>query len=233
MAEYVYSQVSIAFKDEAYIILLDGKPLQIKGKPTLRLTNKYHAELVAAEWRTQIKNIKLSAMPCTHLLSTVAEQTPKQRTHLMKQMRKYAETDLLCYRTRYPADLSAQQAQAWDPWLDWAQAFGIQLLVTDTIKVIEQPQKALTALDKRLRSLEDIDLALCAYFTALYGSVILGLAVTNRAISAQEAWALSRLDEHWQQAQWGKDAQAVARDQTLKTEMLALAAFVHPNADTT
>jgi chaperone required for assembly of F1-ATPase len=42
------------------------------------------------------------------------------------------------------------------------------------------------------------------------GSLVLALAVTDRRLSAEEAWRLSRLDEHWQAEVWGRDDEADA-----------------------
>jgi chaperone required for assembly of F1-ATPase len=54
---------------------------------------------------------------------------------------------------------------------------------------------------------------------------VLGLAVSRRALAATEAWELSRIDETWQEEQWGRDAEAEAaaarkREAFLRAETL-------------
>ena len=44
----------------------------------------------------------------------------------------------------------------------------------------------------------------------LSGSLVLGLAVARGALAAEVAWDLSRIDESWQEEQWGCDAEAAA-----------------------
>jgi chaperone required for assembly of F1-ATPase len=38
--------------------------------------------------------------------------------------------------------------------------------------------------------------------------LILAFAVAERLLTAEAAWLLSRLDEHWQAEVWGRDAEA-------------------------
>ena len=45
---------------------------------------------------------------------------------------------------------------------------------------------------------------------SLTGSLVLGLAVAEEVRDAGGGWALSRIDEEWQNAQWGRDAEADA-----------------------
>ena len=46
--------------------------------------------------------------------------------------------------------------------------------------------------------------------TTLSGSLVLGLAVRHGWLCAEEAWALSRIDEQWNIDQWGEDDEAAA-----------------------
>ena len=43
-----------------------------------------------------------------------------------------------------------------------------------------------------------------------YYWLILALAIAERALDAAEGWALSRIDETWQEEQWGRDDEAHA-----------------------
>ena len=54
-------------------------------------------------------------------------------------------------------------------------------------------------------------LAALHVIASITGSLILGLAVTDRRIEASEGFRLSRLDEDYQAEKWGQDADAEAR----------------------
>jgi chaperone required for assembly of F1-ATPase len=59
----------------------------------------------------------------------------------------------------------------------------------------------------------------------LSGSLVLGLAVSRGALGGDEAWSLSRVDEAWQNEQWGVDMEAAAavergREDFLRAECL-------------
>jgi chaperone required for assembly of F1-ATPase len=56
---------------------------------------------------------------------------------------------------------------------------------------------------------------------AISGSLVLALAVADQRLSADEAWHLSRLDEHWQAEVWGRDEEAEA------LEAARLEGFLH------
>ena len=43
---------------------------------------------------------------------------------------------------------------------------------------------------------------------AISGSLVLALAVTRGRLTAEAAWALSRIDEDWQISLWGEDEEA-------------------------
>ncbi|MEM0900889.1 MAG: ATPase, partial [Pseudomonadota bacterium] len=61
--------------------------------------------------------------------------------------------------------------------------------------------------------------------TSLTGSAVLALAVSKAQLSAEEAWTAAHVDEDWNIAQWGEDAEAEARRAQRWLEMEA-AAFV-------
>ncbi|MEO1121205.1 MAG: ATPase, partial [Pseudomonadota bacterium] len=46
--------------------------------------------------------------------------------------------------------------------------------------------------------------------TALSGSLLLALTVSHGRLTADAAWAASRIDEEWQIEQWGRDEEADA-----------------------
>jgi chaperone required for assembly of F1-ATPase len=60
----------------------------------------------------------------------------------------------------------------------------------------------------------------------LTGSAILGLAVLRGHLSAEAAWAAAHVDEDWQIARWGEDAEASARRARRWADMRTAADFL-------
>ena len=61
---------------------------------------------------------------------------------------------------------------------------------------------------------------------SLTGSLVLGLALADGRLPAAEAFALSRLDETFQNEAWGRDAEAEARAARLGLELAAIERFL-------
>jgi len=79
-------------------------------------------------------------MPGTRLLNVAVEQTPENRDALVAEARKYAGTDVLCYREGEVRLHAEEQAAKWDPILGWAAKQGVALKSTDTLTAIEQDE---------------------------------------------------------------------------------------------
>jgi chaperone required for assembly of F1-ATPase len=71
-------------------------------------------------------------------------------------------------------------------------------------------------------ALDDYALAGLALAAGTLGSVILALALQRGRLSGDEAFALSRLDEAFQEEQWGIDAEAAERTAVLRRDMAML-----------
>lgn len=225
-AKRFYKEVAVTAQADGYVVTLDGRVLKTPKKHPLMMKLERRAALVAAEWDAQIDEINPNLMPCTRLMNVACEQTPSRRDDLIAEARRYAETDLLCYRAASPADLSARQAEQWDPILQWAETLGISLKVAAGIMAISQDASALEGLAHKAREFDDVDLTLLVHFISVYGSAILGLAVMKKHLTASQAFELSRLDETYQIEQWGEDEEAKARTEYIRRETLALAELI-------
>jgi len=150
------------------------------------------------------------------------ERTPENRDMLIAEVTKYAGTDLLCYRAEFPRALNALQAQRWDEWLEWARGQGIDLKTGEGVMAVEQDPAALDATEKMAAKFEDLELTLLAHLNAVYGSAILALAVMQRALDANAAYDLSRLDFDFQLEHWGQDDEAQEHAELTRTEVIAL-----------
>ena len=123
----------------------------------------------------------------------------------------YADTDLLCYRADGPEGLVQRQREHWDPPLDWAaETLGARLVPVAGVMHAPQDSAALDRLSARVHEMSSFQLTGLHDLVALSGSLILGLAAAMGWRDAETLWQLSRLDETWQEEQWGPDEEASA-----------------------
>ncbi len=221
-AKRFYKDVSTAPLDEGFAVLLDGRVLKTPRKQKLVLRQEVHAQLVADEWDAQIDDIRPETMPVTRLVNVSIELTPVNRDQLIGEFRRYAETDLLCYRAAAPLDLAEMQAEKWDPVLRLAAERGVKLKTTDAVLAISQDPKSLDAAADYAAQKDHLNLTLLMHLTAVYGSAVLAMAVTEKLLSVRDAYALSRLDNLYQIEQWGEDEEAAKIAADLETEIISL-----------
>ena len=82
------------------------------------------------------------------------------------------------------------------------------MIVTTGIVPISQDPQSMLRLREPLEKMTAFQLTGMHDLITISGSLILALAVTDGAISAQDAWPIARLDELWQIEQWGADEEA-------------------------
>lgn len=221
-AKRFYKDVTIKPAEGGWLVLLDGRTLKTPGKVILLVPTEKAAQLIAAEWDAQVEYIQPEIMPVTRLLNVAIEQTPDNREALIAEARKYAGTDVLCYREGEVRLYHDEQVKKWDPVLAWASEQGITLKTTDTLVAIEQDEAALDAVADFAKTLANMQLTLFVHLVAVYGSAILAIAVMKSYLKGEEALDLSRLDELWQIKYWGQDEEAKDRTDAILTETKAL-----------
>ncbi|MDP5361207.1 MAG: ATPase [Paracoccaceae bacterium] len=206
--------------DGGFTVMLDARPVRTPAKAPLIVPTMAMAEAIAAEWDAQEGLIDPRKMPVTRGANAAIDKVRTQRDEVVALLAEYGDSDLLCYRAAGPEELIALQQKGWDPMLDWAEAqLGVRLAVGVGVMHVEQAPDALAKLYTEVAVLDDFALAAAHDLISLSGSLILAIAVTKGGISVEDAWGLSRLDEHWQISQWGADEDAAA------AEMVKRAAF--------
>lgn len=221
-AKRFYKDVSVAQGEGGWIVQLDGRTLKTPGKITLLIPQEKAAQLIAAEWDAQTEFIRPETMPVTRLLNVAVEQTPDNRDALIAEARKYAGTDVLCYREGEVRLHHEEQAAKWNPILAWAAEQGVALIITDSLIAIEQDEGALDAVAKFASGLKNMPLTLFVHLVAVYGSAVLAMAVMKTHVTGEDAYELSRLDELWQIKYWGEDEEAKERSESIRAEVIAL-----------
>ena len=222
LSKRFYKLVTVDAAEGQWRILLDGMQLRTPGKLKLAVPSKTLAEKVAAEWAAQGEHINPSLMPVTRLVNVAVEQTPNRRGDLIAEVRRYAETDLLCYRAPQPRILIERQSEAWDKWLVWAAEQGLSLKTTESLQAVEQPNESLEAIESFAKGLEDLQLTLFVHLIAVYGSVVLAMTVMRGKLSSEAAFELSRVDADYQIELWGEDEEQAEITAALRDETIAL-----------
>ena len=214
-----YKAVDIAPHGDGFSVRLDGRGAKTPGGGVLSAPNESLARVIADEWAAQDKLIDLSAMHATRLAFTALDRTVEARAAMAAEVARYAGSDLLCYLAEEPKVLAEREAAVWGPWLSWFnQSLGVKLAPSIGIAPVRQSPEALARVEALAGELDDFRLTGLAFAAALYGSAVLAFAVERGALPASDAFELSRLDEAFQEEQWGVDEEAHARAEALRVE---------------
>lgn len=218
-----YKDVSVGDADGGFTVLLDSRHLSAPKGTRLVLPTRAAAEQVAEEWAAQSDVIELGYMHATRLANTAVEAIPASRDAVAQAVADYAGSDLLCYLADKPEGLVASQRAGWDPILAWAdEAEGLPLIRSVGIVHAAQPPTTLERVRQIALEQDDFGLAGLAFGASLLGSAILTLAVLRGRLGGAAAYDLSRVDEEWQERQWGIDLEAAERTDRLRGEAVML-----------
>lgn len=194
--------------DADRIVTLDGKPVRTPGKRPLALPTDALALAVAEEWRAVGPNIDPRTMPLTGLANAATDPIAADPVSFAAGLARYAESDLLCYRAEGPPPLVERQAAAWDPMLDWAATrYDVHFAVTAGVMHVAQPPATIARLGAAVAAFDTFALAGLSTVVTLTGSLVIALALIERQIDADTAWATAVIDEDWSVEMWGEDWQ--------------------------
>jgi chaperone required for assembly of F1-ATPase len=219
-----WREAAAARRDGAWAVELDGRPVRTPGGAPFLAPTHALAEAAAAEWDAQGERPDPRAMPLTRAVNTALDRVGPQHAAVAETVAAYAGTDLLCYRAPHPDALIARQAEAWDPVLHWAETrWSVAFVRVEGVMHAPQPAATLAAFAEEVARRDAFALVALHDLTALSGSLLLGLAVSEGELAAEDAWARSRIDEDFQTEQWGEDAEAAAVAAAKRGEFLAAA----------
>lgn len=222
-----YSETGWEIADGGFQVTLDGRAAKTPGGNPLIVATDRLAGAVAGEWAAQEDEIRPETMPMTGLACTAIDRIGRERRAVAGGIAEYGGTDLVCYRAESPKELTLRQQASWQPLVDWAaETLGARLRVTAGIAPVAQPPDALSALEKAVDALDDLELAALAAVTPAAGSLVIGLALVLGHLDAGAAFEASELDEAWQTEKWGADEDDLNRRDGLRREIEAAAAFL-------
>ena len=210
-AKRFWTETRVQKVDGGFTVRLDGRAVKTPAKTPLIVPTLAMAERIAAEWQAQQGTVDPRTMPWTRSANAALDKVGTQFAEVASLLAAYGDTDLLCYRAGGPPELALRQARAWDPLLAWsATALDAPLTATAGVMHVAQPPDSLARLTARIGRMTAFQLTGFHDLVVISGSLVLALAVTDRRLSAEEAWRLSRLDEDWQAEVWGRDDEAGA-----------------------
>lgn len=220
-AKRFWSTVAVVPEGDGFAVELDSRRVKTPAKASLVLPTRGMAKAVAAEWDAQTGVINPGGMPFTRSANAAIDKLGHQHGEVADMLAGYGDTDLLCYRADSPDKLIHRQAEAWDPALDWAHKVLSARLVVQT-GVIHRPQATddLARLSARVHALSHFQLAAFHDLVSLSGSLVLGFGAALGWRKAEDIWAMSQLDETWQQEHWGVDEDAQTMSEAKRQDFL-------------
>lgn len=221
-----YKEVSVDTADGLHRVLLDGKPVKTPGGAVLALPSGALAQAIADEWRAQDTTINPQTMLLTKLANTAIDRVAPNPAHAREQLLSLAKSDVVCYRAASPSDLVRRQELEWDPLIAWAgEHFGASLCAANSL-TIEQDQMAMDALVASLSKLDAFSLAALYAASSLCGSLVIALALSERTLNPEQAFAAANLDKIYQAERWGWDPQETAKTTAERAELNQISRFL-------
>lgn len=212
-----------------YGVFGDDRPLRTPAGQPVVVASRRLAEAIAHELQAQtgLKTLNIAALPHLRLTATAIDQVAATREAYIDALAAYGETELLCHRAEHPADLVEGQHGAWQPLLHWA-AERFQAPLTNTAGVMpqSQPPASLAALRQAIAAYDDLRLAALAVAVPTTGSLVVGLAMVEGRLDAEQAFAVAEFDESYQIERWGEDAEAAQRRATRRHDLAQVMRFL-------
>ncbi|KMK68231.1 ATP12 family chaperone protein [Puniceibacterium sp. IMCC21224] len=216
-----WTSADVVEEEGGFGVALDGRRVRTPAKAGLIVPTRALAQAVAAEWDAQAEKVDPMSMPMTQAANSAIDKLGLQRIEVADMLADYGDADLLCYRADSPDALVDRQAMIWTPYLDWAaEVLGARLHERTGLMHVPQDAGALTQLRRQVHQLSDFELAAFHDLVALSGSLILAFAAIHDMQPPEDLWQVSRLDETWQEEQWGADDEAQQTAERKRTAFL-------------
>lgn len=218
-----WREVDLAEIDGGYEIRLDGRPLRLAGGLGLVIPTRGLAEAIRAEWLAAAADggqaLQAEAIELTRLAATRQHRIGPARVAMIDELLPWGRDDLLRYRDPDPG-VAGEQAERWDPVLDdLAARHGLRLGFVIGLAPLTPPADEAAQWRALLSPLSDAALTALGTLVPALGSLVLALAVVEHRLDAEQAVALSRLDEDRQAGRWGRDPVIDAREASVLREV--------------
>jgi chaperone required for assembly of F1-ATPase len=203
-------------------IMLDGRTVRTPARAELVLPNGALAAAIAEEWRNQGEEIDPHSMPLTGLANAAIDHAATDPQGFAARIAVYGETELLCYRAGDPPELVARQNAVWNPLLDWVCArYGVAFTTVTGIMHQHQPPATVERLSAAVAAFSPFTLTALSPIVTIGGSLVIGLALYEDAVTPDAAFDVAHLDELWQAELWGEDDFALEARAAHRRDFLA------------
>ncbi len=223
-----YKLVSVSQKPDGWAILLDGKDIKAPSRQrTLVASTESLAHAVMEEWAAQAELIVPDLMPLTQILNTKIDRVSTERTVMSEMIMKYFNTDLVFYRVDEPQELAQRQKDAWNPHVSWfEEQFDCGLETTTGLRALTQAQAAHDSVRSYIDALDHDRFTVLQLVVSICGSLVLGVAFSERKINADQAFSAIRVEEQYKaeiynEALHGQDPAQEKKDQSALADLKA------------
>jgi chaperone required for assembly of F1-ATPase len=219
-----YKNAEAVAIDGGFAVELDGKRLKTPaGRPWI-LPNEKLARAIAAEWHAQSETVIPATMPLMQLAATAYDHVPEARKDMIVRLLPYMESELVCLRAEHPETLVRLQESLWQPPLDWFnQRYDIHIEACRGLGAVDVPAGGHERMHNVLDSLDNLELIGVQTATLGAGSLVLGLALYEKKMTAAEVFAAAELESTYQIEIWGGDKELTARRESVRTELASTA----------
>ncbi|KAH9249748.1 hypothetical protein BASA81_012555 [Batrachochytrium salamandrivorans] len=210
-----YGEVDVAHDSvlDKFFVLLDGKAVRTPGMNPFALPTRALAGLVAQEWDSQICVLETSTMPLTMQCATAIDITCNRRDGTVAELLRYLTTDVVCFPAQVDLNensgetkkLHNFQQERWKLALGhFAQTYGqLQVLDSNTLVLPKHDPEAIAKVTHRLHDLCDFKLNAMNQLAHGCKSLVLPLALLDRASTVEGTLLASRAEEDHQIGNWG------------------------------
>eukprot|EP00834_Sanchytrium_tribonematis_P001559 NODE_39_length_35218_cov_0.479655.p22 type:complete len:237 gc:universal NODE_39_length_35218_cov_0.479655:2729-3439(+) len=176
-------------------LLANEKQLKINNMPiVIPLKAKSFAECLFYEWKL-LKEFKPSKLPLSQLYSRGMDLKDKEaKNKCIDQLLQFYKNDAICFHAETPSNLSQMQNERYIPLLNtMRKKFNLDINTTNSF-YIEVSTNDLKILRDLLNSYDNHKLNALERSALTAKSFLIGLALCNKIIDAEEAANLARLE---------------------------------------
>ncbi|KAJ2457130.1 chaperone [Coemansia sp. RSA 2337] len=191
-----------------YVVTLDNRPIKTPNGTAVELapSQKLLAWLIAGEWETQSEFIGAHSLPLTSLVCRSIDGLGDTtvRADVVDKLLKYFHTDSACLHEKYPSVLVELQQRHYIPIVEWARKeYGIEISLTSDMFALQQTRESTETLRTVLAGFSPLKLAALEKATMSAKSLLIGLALVEHHVTAEDAAMAAQVETNAQTQLWG------------------------------
>jgi chaperone required for assembly of F1-ATPase len=194
-----YRRVGVVEAEGEYAVTLGGRLIDTPHGNLFTVPSSKLAWAIAFEWNCQITHIKPHSMPLMHIATVAIDQMMAQRETTEGLLAEIIHTDQICHRNVDQPGLLKLQRKFQDPVLEWFERkHGCKINTTDTQFAVDQEEDTIEKVKEIIQGLNSWELAIVDTLTMVTRSLVVALAVVDKAATAKQCYEMARLEENYQ-----------------------------------